>query len=62
MGYLGSRDYPRLKQLLDEGYVIACFVDYNFGDNFKCRDIACAMGRCYCQRKRYCRNGKTALR
>lgn len=42
MGYLGSRDYPRLKQLLDEGNVIACFVDYNFSDNIKCRDIACA--------------------
>lgn len=38
-GYKWSRDYKRLKQLLDNGYEVVCLADYNYGDGDVARDI-----------------------
>lgn len=40
--YKASEDYPRLKELLDSGEIIVCFIDYDFGikSTIRCRDIA----------------------
>jgi hypothetical protein len=43
-GYELSKDYTRLKALLDKGYLVVCFVDFNFRDLEEkgyppCRDI-----------------------
>lgn len=42
MSYKVSKDYPRLKQLLDEGYKIVCWVtwDWSLGENDMVTDIA----------------------
>lgn len=37
--YKTSRDYKRLKELLDEGKEIVCFVDYHWSDGEVSRDI-----------------------
>lgn len=43
-GYEWSRDYKRLKQLLDDGYEVVCVVDYyDWHDGTVSRDIC--MGR-----------------
>lgn len=31
MSYKVSKDYPRLKQLMDEGHKVACWVTYDIG-------------------------------
>ena len=42
--YMVSEDYPRLKELLDNGERIACYIDEKFtlpsGNELVCRDIA----------------------
>lgn len=42
--YKASEDYPRLKELLDSGGRIVCYVDYKIelsdGTQYICRDIA----------------------
>lgn len=42
--YKASEDYPRLKELLDSGEKIVCYVDYKIelsdGTQYICRDIA----------------------
>ena len=38
-GYKWSRDYKRLKQLLDEGYEVVCVADYDWHDGTVSRDI-----------------------
>ncbi len=41
-GYKWSRDYKRLKQLLDDGYEVVCLIDYDFwrdGEHPMSRDI-----------------------
>lgn len=42
MSYKVSKDYPRLKQLLDEGHKIVCWVtwDWSLGKNDMVTDIA----------------------
>lgn len=40
--YKTSRDYKRLKELLDKGYQIVCFVDYKWSDQSVVRDICIA--------------------
>lgn len=42
MSYKVSKDYPRLKQLLDEGHKVVCWVtyDWNRGDGYMVTDIA----------------------
>lgn len=49
MSYKVSKDYPRLKQLLDSGHWVACWVTYDwnlgFGDCFMVTDIAIAIHR-----------------
>lgn len=42
-GYKWSRDYKRLKQLLDDGYEVVCLADYDWHDGTISRDIC--MGR-----------------
>lgn len=37
--YKLSKDYKRLKELLDNGYEVVCFADYNWEDGFVSRDI-----------------------
>ena len=34
-GYKTSRDYKRLKELLDQGYDVVCFCTYDFNENWK---------------------------
>ena len=36
--YNTSRDYKRLKELLDKGYQVVCFVTYDFNENQKGRE------------------------
>lgn len=36
--YNTSRDYKRLKELLDRGYQAVCFVTYDYNENQKGRD------------------------
>lgn len=38
-GYKWSRDYKRLKQLLDEGYEVVCMADYEWREGHVSRDI-----------------------
>lgn len=38
-GYTFSRDYKRLKQLLDGGYIVVCLADYDWHDGTISRDI-----------------------
>lgn len=38
-GYKLSRDYKRLKLLLDKGYEVVCFADYDWHDGTFSRDI-----------------------
>jgi hypothetical protein len=38
-GYKMSRDYKRLKQLLDDGYEVVCSADYDWHDGTISRDI-----------------------
>lgn len=38
-GYKWSRDYKRLKELLDAGYEVVCMADYKYTDGTKDRDI-----------------------
>ena len=42
--YKVSEDYPRLKELLDSGEGVVCYIDFNVtlpsGNKFICRDIA----------------------
>ena len=38
-GYQTSKDYKRLKELLDKGYDIVCWADYERYDGHVCRDI-----------------------
>lgn len=38
-GYKWSRDYKRLKQLLDDGYEVVCLADYDWHDGMVSRDI-----------------------
>lgn len=38
-GYKWSRDYKRLKQLLDDGYEVVCLADYDWHDGRISRDI-----------------------
>jgi len=38
-GYKTSKDYKRLKELLDKGYVVICIADYNWGNGHASRDI-----------------------
>ena len=38
-GYKWSRDYKRLKQLLDDGYDVVCIADYDYGDGDVAMDI-----------------------
>lgn len=42
MSYKVSKDYPRLKQLLDSGHWVACWVTYDWsrGDGHMVTDIA----------------------
>lgn len=42
MSYKVSKDYPRLKQLLDEGHKVVCWVTYDWsqGDGHMVTDIA----------------------
>ena len=42
MSYKVSKDYPRLKQLLDEGHKVVCWVtyDWNRGRGYMTTDIA----------------------
>lgn len=42
MSYKVSKDYPRLKQLLDEGHRVVCWVTYDWsrGDGHMVTDIA----------------------
>gem|GEM_PF-500794 len=40
--YKLSKDYNRLKHLLDEGYEIVCFANYHSGSDNICRDICIA--------------------
>lgn len=52
MNYKVSKDYPRLKHLLDSGYWVACWVTYDWscGDGDMVTDIAQAKRRgsgCY---------------
>ena len=34
-GYKTSKDYKRLKELLDSGYEVVCFVTYDFNEHCK---------------------------
>ena len=36
--YNTSRDYKRLKELLDKGYEVVCFVTYDYNENQKGRE------------------------
>ena len=47
MNYKVSKDYPRLKQLLDSGHWVACWVTYDWsrGDGHMVTDIALAKHR-----------------
>ena len=47
MNYKVSKDYPRLKQLLDSGCWVACWVTYDWsrGDGYMVTDIAQAKHR-----------------
>ena len=38
-GYKTSKDYKRLKELLDKGYEVICIADYNKRDGIVVRDI-----------------------
>lgn len=38
-GYKWSRDYKRLKQLLDDGYEVVCLADYVWHDGTVSRDV-----------------------
>ena len=38
-GYKMSRDYKRLKRLLDDGYEVVCLADYDWHDGTISRDI-----------------------
>lgn len=40
--YKLSRDYARLKTLVDSGWLVICFVDYIYGEKRKMRD-ACTL-------------------
>ena len=42
MSYKVSKDYPRLKQLLDEGHKVVCWVTYDWsrGNGYMVTDIA----------------------
>ena len=51
-GYKLSSDYHRLKELLDKGYIVVCFVDYDFGDGYPpVRDV------CKAKRKEHSKVG-----
>jgi hypothetical protein len=47
MNYKVSKDYPRLKQLLDSGYWVVCWVTYDWsrGNGHMVTDIALAKHR-----------------
>lgn len=47
MNYKVSKDYPRLKQLLDSGHWVACLVTYDWSrcDGYMVTDIAQAKHR-----------------
>ncbi len=42
-GYKTSKDYKRLKELLDAGYEVVCFTTYDFGDGDYVTDICKAI-------------------
>ena len=54
MNYKVSKDYPRLKQLLDSGNWVVCWVTYDYirGKGHMVTDIAqaehCGKGKCEC--------------
>ena len=37
--YKTSRDYARLKELLDMGYHVVCFTTYDYGDGYNVTDV-----------------------
>ncbi len=43
--YAFSKDYKRLRELLDKGYSIICYADYNWSDGDVLRDICEARKR-----------------
>ena len=53
-GYKWSRDYKRLKQLLDDGYEVVCLVDYDFW-----RDKKHPMSRDICRARKFDTDGRS---
>lgn len=43
--YKTSKDYKRLKELLDKGYTVVCFTTYDYGDGDYVTDVCKAT--CY---------------
>lgn len=51
-GYKWSRDYKRLKHLLDDGYEVVCLIDYDFW-----RDKTHPMSRDICRARKFGTDG-----
>ena len=41
-GYKTSKDYKRLKELVDNGYRVVCFTTYDWDEGYDVTDICCA--------------------
>lgn len=42
-GYKTSKDYKRLKELVDNGYRVVCFTTYDWDEGYDVTDICCAV-------------------